>query len=68
MNKENIKNIEFINSKIIDTLNRLSGEYSMPFDTLVNLAAMKFINDVNLLRMLRTGNLNLDCLSEKVLF
>ena len=68
MNKENIKNIEFINSKTIDTLNTLSNEYSIPFDDLVNLAVLKFIDDVSLLRLLRTASLDLISLSEKVLF
>ena len=67
MNNKNIKNIEFINSKILDTINRLSNEYSVSFDTLVNLAVLKFIDDVNLLRLVRTGNLDLIYLSEKVL-
>ena len=68
MNKNNIKNIEFINSKIIDTLTLISDEYSVPFDTLVNIAVLKFIDDVTLLRLVRTGNLDITGLSEKVLF
>jgi hypothetical protein len=58
MNKENIKNVEFLNSTLVDKVNLISNEYSMPFDTLVNIAVLKFIDDVNLLRQLRNGSLN----------
>ena len=66
MNKQNIKNIEFINSQIIDKLNIISNEYAVSFDALINFAVLKLIDDVNLLRLLRNGSLNLACLSEKV--
>ena len=67
MNRNNIKNIEFINSDIIAKLNLLSNEYSVSFDTLINFAVLKFIGDVNLLRLLRSGKLDLTILSERVL-
>ena len=66
MNKNNIKNVEFVNSDIIATLNRISNDYSVSFDTLVNFAVLKFISDVNLLRLLRSGSIDLVNLSEKV--
>ena len=66
MNKNNIKNIEFVNYDIIATLNRISNDYSVSFDVLVNFAVLNFIDDVNLLRLLRTGKLDLTALSEKV--
>ena len=68
MNKNNIKNIEFINPKIIDTLILLSNEYSITFDAIVNIAVLKFIDDISLLRMLRTGGIDIISLSERVLF
>ena len=67
MNNNNIKNIEFVNSDIIATLNRLSNEYSVHFDVLVNFAVLKLIDDVCLLRRLRCENLDLATLSERVL-
>jgi hypothetical protein len=67
MNKDNIKNIEFTSHDIIAKLNLLSNEYSVPFDTLINFAVLQFIDDVNLLRLLRNGNLSLDYLSARVL-
>ena len=67
MNNENTKNVEFTNSKIIDTLSQISNEYSVPFDFLINFAALNLIDDVNLLRLIRTGTLNLDSLSENIL-
>ncbi|MCL2773941.1 MAG: hypothetical protein FWD71_11390 [Oscillospiraceae bacterium] len=67
MNKENMKNIEFINLKLIDTLNRISAEYSVSFDTLINLAVLKFIGDITLLRKLREQNIDLTYLSERIL-
>ena len=67
MNNQNIKNIEFISTKLIDTLNLISAEYSMPFDTLINLAALKLIDDISLLRNARNGNIDLTRLSERIL-
>ena len=67
MNNENTRIVEFTNPDIIFKLNLLSNEYTVPFDVLVNLAVLKLIDDVSLLRMLRNGNLNLTCLSERVL-
>ena len=67
MNKENIRNIEFINSKIIDTLVLLSNEYAVPFDTLVNLAVLKLIDDIKLLRLVRAESFDITSLSERVL-
>ena len=67
MNKDNIKNIEFHNSRIIGTLNRFSAEYSVPFDTLVNLAVLQFIDNINVIRAMRVKEINLDSLSEKIL-
>lgn len=67
MSKENIKNVEFINHKIIDTLNIISNEYLVPFDYLVNLAVLKLIDDVNILRNVRNDQLDLVYLSEKIL-
>ena len=68
MNKENIKNIEFINSKIVDMITLLSNEYTVSFDTLINLAVLRLIDDINVLRFVRSGNLDIIALSERVLF
>jgi hypothetical protein len=67
MSKNNVKNIEFVNSKIIDTLVLLSNEYAIPFDTLVNFAVLKMIDDIRLLRLVRTDSLDLNHLSERIL-
>ena len=67
MNKNSIKNIEFITFDIIAALNQLSNDYSVSFDALVNYAVLKFIEDVNLLRQLRSGELDPATLSEIIL-
>ena len=67
MNKNNIKNIEFIDFDIIAALNMLSNDYRISFDTLVNYAVLNFIQDVNLLHRLRNDSLDLEDLSKKVL-
>jgi hypothetical protein len=68
MNNENTRNIEFVHSEIISKLTQISNEYTVPFDTLVNFAVLQFIDDVNLLRLLRSGQLSLAYLNERVLF
>ena len=67
-NDKNIQNIQFANSEIINKLNLLSDEYAVPFDALVNFAVIQLIDNVNLLRMLRNGTLNLPYLCERLLF
>ena len=67
MNKNNIKNVEFISFDIIAALNQISNDYSVSFDALVNYAVLKFIEDVNLLRQLRNEELDLAALCERII-
>ena len=68
MNNENARIVEFFHEEIIAKLSLLSNEYAVTFDTLVNFAVLQFIDDVNLLRLLRKGELSLAYLNERVLF
>jgi len=68
MDRNNVKNIEFISPKLIDTLIILSDQYAVSFDDLVNIAVLKFIGDVNLLRLIRDEKVDIIALSEKILF
>ena len=60
MNKENIRNIEFINSTIIDRITMISNEYSVSFDTLVNLAVKRLLEDIEFVRDLRAEKVELE--------
>ena len=40
---------------LYDKLNRISAEYSLPVEALVNLAVKRFTDDIELVRSLRLG-------------
>lgn len=40
---------------LYDKLHRFAAEYSLPIETLVNMAVERFVNDVELIRGLRLG-------------
>ena len=42
---------------LIDKLHTLSAEYSVSMDLLINLAIKRLINDIDLIRNLRTGKI-----------
>ncbi|MCL2639173.1 MAG: hypothetical protein FWD48_12510 [Oscillospiraceae bacterium] len=52
--------LQAIKPIIHDKLYTLSMEYNVTVDTLVNLALKRFINDVETLRNLRMGKVDLD--------
>jgi len=52
--------IQIPDSLITDKLHDLSLEYSVSADQLVNLAVKKFIEDVELVRNLRIGDVKLE--------
>ena len=51
--------VQLNNSILYDRLHTLSAEYSVPVEVLVNLAVHRLIDDVDFVRGLRTGKLEL---------
>ena len=52
--------IQLANPMLYDKLHTLTVEYSVSIDLLVNLAVKRLIDDVELLRNLRAGNVKLE--------
>lgn len=51
--------IRLANYMLHDKLQMLSAEYSLPVDSLINLAVKRLIDDIETLRELRTGKVDL---------
>ena len=52
--------IEFTNSLLYDRLHTLSIEYSISVELLINVAVKRLINDVDFVRSLRVGKIELE--------
>ena len=52
--------VEFGDSLLYDRLHTLSAEYSVPVDSLINVAVKRLIDDVDFVRSLRTGKVKLE--------
>ena len=52
--------VELTNSLLYDRLHTLSAEYSVPAELLINIAVKRLIDDVDLVRGLRTGRIELE--------
>lgn len=59
MNNDKILKIEFISHGLIDNLNELAAEYTTTTDILVNIAVKRLIDDIELVRNLRSGKTKL---------
>jgi len=60
MPETKILNVKFSNLLLFDRLYELSIEYSVSADLLINVAVKKLIDDVDLLRNLRSRKINLE--------
>lgn len=49
--------VQLEESMLFDKLHTLSAEYSVSMDLLINLAIKRLINDIDLIRNLRTGKI-----------
>ena len=56
---ENFK-VEVTNPMLYDRLHTLSVEYSLSVETLINIAVKRMIDDVDFVRNLRAGKIDLD--------
>lgn len=56
---ENFK-VEVTNPMLYDRLHTLSVEYSLSIETLINVAVKRMVDDVDFVRNLRTGKIDLD--------
>lgn len=56
---ENFK-VEVTNPMLYDRLHTLSVEYSLSVETLINAAVKRMIDDVDFVRNLRAGKIDLD--------
>ncbi len=52
--------IQFSNSMLYDRLHTLSVEYSVSVDLLINLAVKRLLDDVEVVRDLRSGEIRLE--------
>ncbi len=52
--------IQFSNSMLYDRLHTLSVEYSLSADLLISLAVKRLLDDVELVRDLRSGKVKLE--------
>ncbi len=52
--------VQLCNPLLYDRLQTLSVEYSVSTDKLINLAIKRLLNDVELIRNLRTGKIKLE--------
>lgn len=60
--------IEFTNLMLHDRLHTLADEYSVTVESLINLAVKRLIEDVDFVRSLRTGKIELGQLVTDPLF
>lgn len=51
--------VQLTNAMSYDRLHTLAAEYSMSVDTLINLAVKRLISDIDFVRNLRTGKVEL---------
>jgi hypothetical protein len=51
---------QFSNPTLYDRLHTLSVEYTLSADILINLAVKRLLDDVELIRNLRVGNIKLE--------
>lgn len=56
---ENFK-VEVTNPMLYDKLHTLSVEYSLSVETLINVAVKRMVDDVDFVRNLRAGKIDLD--------
>lgn len=56
---ENFK-VEITNPMLYDRLHTLSVEYSLSVETLINVAVKRMVDDVDFVRNLRAGKIDLD--------
>lgn len=56
---ENFK-VEVTNPMLYDRLHTLSVEYSLSVETLINVAVKRMVDDVDFVRNLRAGKIDLD--------
>lgn len=56
---EKIK-VQFSNSLLCDRLYMLAVEYDVPVDLIISLAVKRLLDDVELIRSLRTGKVKLE--------
>ena len=52
--------VQFANPLLNDRLHTLAAEYSVPAGVLISIAVKHLLDDVNLLRDLRAGKVNLE--------
>lgn len=52
--------VQFMNPMVYDKLHVLSVEYNLSTDQLINLAVKRLLDDVELVRKLRMGEIALD--------
>ena len=52
--------IQLTNPLLYDKINLLTIEYSISANLLVNLAVKRFLDDVDMIRKLRTGEIKLE--------
>ena len=55
-----IMTIQFSDSMLYDRLHTLSAEYSLSADLLIGLAVKRLLDDVEVIRNLRSGKVNLE--------
>lgn len=51
--------VQITDSMLYDRVHILSDEYSVSIEKLINVALKRLVNDVDFVRDLRTGNINL---------
>lgn len=51
--------IQLTDPMLYDRLHTLSVEYSIPIELLINIAVKRFIDDVDFMRNIRTGKIEL---------
>lgn len=52
--------VQLTNPMLYDRLHTLSAEYSVPVELLVNVAVKRLVDDVDFIRSLRTGKIDLE--------